>query len=304
MKDLLPEYAAGSLPEPQRRQVDCHLAGCADCRAELATWLVVAEAAGQVPDPAGPPRRLTAPAAPAMIRVVLSRSSVAAPVGAATPARRPRLRPALVAAEARLVRPAVLVGSALLMALGVVLAAAQPVPGAWSAEIFTVIIPIVAAAGIAGVCAPGRDPLLEVTAATPTSPRLLLLIRVSLVFGYDLVLALTASVGMTAFGDQPTGLNALIMAWLGPMALLCALSLVLAVWLGQDLAVGAALGVWALSVLVDSGQVDPGWLTAVVDAVWSTNPFGAVASVLLVVVAVVISGHGEPVRRARATHLT
>ena len=55
------------------------------------------------------------------------------------------------------------------------------------------VAPIVAAAGVAGTHRSRRDPAAELVAATPTSGRLLLLVRLTLVFGFDLALALAAS---------------------------------------------------------------------------------------------------------------
>jgi uncharacterized membrane protein YqaE (UPF0057 family) len=162
----------------------------------------------------------------------------------------------------------------------------------------------VAAAGVAAAYRPNRDPVFELTAATPTSPRLLLLIRVTLMMGYNVVLAMAASAAVAALGDPSARLDALIVAWLGPMALLSALSLVLAVWLGPEVAVGAALGLWALRVLADTPLVASGWLAALVRAAWSTSPGGALASAALLAVAAIFAGRGEPGRGLRATHLT
>jgi hypothetical protein len=234
-----------------------------------------------------------------MVRAVLSRSAF---IGSVRPAHPPRRLPlALVLAEARLIRPWVIVCSALTMALAGLVAAAHPVPGGWPGGLLALIAPIVGAVGVAVAYTPTRDPVFELTAATPTSPRLLLLIRVTLVFGYDLAIGLVASVAVTAVGAAPGGLRALIVAWFGPMALLCALSMALAVRLGPDIALGAALAVWASRMLVDSPFVDVAWLAPAARAVWSTNPVVVLVSAGLVVVSVIVAGRGEPVRRSRAT---
>ena len=47
MNGLLPAYAAGSLRGADRDRVRAHLAGCARCRADLAAWQVIAEAAAR-----------------------------------------------------------------------------------------------------------------------------------------------------------------------------------------------------------------------------------------------------------------
>jgi hypothetical protein len=208
---------------------------------------------------------------------------------------------ALALAEARLVRISVLVASALVMAFGVVVAA---IPASVDGgDILSLLSPVVAAAGIAGVYGPQRDPAFEVVAATPTSPRLILLTRIALVFGYDLVLALAASGAMAAAGADPAGMRALIVAWLGPMALLSALSLVLVVWVGPDVAVVVAVALWSLRVLADGLLADTPRLLGLVHAAWSTNLATGLVTVALVAVALIAVGRGEPVRRSRATHL-
>ena len=42
--DALAEYAAGTQPGPARATVQAHLARCPSCRADLASWTMVAAA--------------------------------------------------------------------------------------------------------------------------------------------------------------------------------------------------------------------------------------------------------------------
>jgi hypothetical protein len=294
MRELLAEYAAGTLDPAQRTKVADHLAGCTDCCAELAGWAALAAAAGPVPGPAD------VPSGPDLVYRVMVRSMQSEPPALR---RRSRFSWALALAEVRLLRLPVLVASALVMALGVVLAAMHAPADGWAGDILALVAPIVAAVGISGVYGPQRDPVFEVVAATPTSQRLILLIRITLVFGYDLALALTASVVVAAVGADAPGLRELVVAWLGPMALLSALCLVLVVWVGADVAMGAALVLWSLRVLAGSMFADVTGLVDVVRAAWATNLATGFAAGALVVVAVILAGRGEPVRRSRATHL-
>src|SRR5688572_10821601 len=113
MKDWLPAYAAGSLRGADRDRVRAHLADCPRCRADLAAWQVIAGAAA--PDD-------TAPDPARVVRAVLTRSAIEGTTGPprdGDPTRRLRHLAALVLAEARLIRLAVPVASALVMALGV-----------------------------------------------------------------------------------------------------------------------------------------------------------------------------------------
>ncbi|MGQ5262839.1 zf-HC2 domain-containing protein [Micromonospora sp. ZYX-F-536] len=290
MKDLLPAYAAGSLSGPDRDRVRAHLADCPRCRADLASWQAIAVAAAPgatPPDPAS------------LVRTVLSRSTIEPIVR--RPPRRVRHLVALVAAEARLIRPAAPIASALVMALGAGLVLLRTTAGA--DLMLSLIAPIVAAAGVAGTYRSRRDPAAELLAATPTSGRLLLLIRIALVFGYDLVLALGASAVLTATGAAGAdGLNELVGAWLGPMALLSSVSLLIAVFLGPDTALGAAVGLWAVRVLAGGVLIPDDWLAWSIIGVWSTNAPVLLASAALAIVAVAISGRGEPHGGGRATH--
>jgi len=290
MNELLPEYAAGTLDPARRAEVEAHLRGCAGCRADLAGWAGLAAAARVGP--------AEAPAGPDLVYRVMVRSAL---TGSHQVARRFSL--ALIPAEARLLRLPLLLASALVMAVGMVLAVLQTATSARSSEILALVAPIVAAAGISSVYGPQRDPAFEVVAATPTAQRLILLIRIVLVFGYDLLLALGASGVVVAAGADAPGLRALVVAWLGPMALLSALCLLLVVWVGPDVAIGVALALWCLRVLAGEVFTEFAWLDTAVRALWSTNLRTASAVAVLVLLAILLAGRGEPVRRSRATNL-
>jgi hypothetical protein len=244
-----------------------------------------------------------------VVRAALTRSALEGlpePRGDAGPVRRLRYLGALVVAEARLIRPAVPIASAAVLALGVVMVLFRAVADV--GLVLALIAPIVAAAGVAGTCRSRRDPAAELIAATPTSGRLLLLVRIALVFGYDLALTLAASAVLSVAGAaQAAGLAALVGAWLGPMALLCALALLVAVRFGPDVALGAAAGVWAVRVLAGGALVDDAWPARYIVRAWSTNAPVLTASAALAVVAIVLAGRtglsgGEPGGRWRATN--
>jgi hypothetical protein len=227
------------------------------------------------------------------VRAALTRSALEGPVERdGHPIRR---HAGLVIAEARLIRLPVPIASALVMALGVALISLQA--GA-AGLMLSLVAPIVAAAGVAGTYRSGKD---ELIAATPTSGRLLLLIRLALVFGYDLVLAVAASVTLTATGTAgTTSLDALVGAWLGPMALLSSLSLLIAVRLGPDVALGVAVGLWALRVLAGGVLAHDGWVARLVVQAWSTTPPVLIASAAIAVVAIAV--RSEPGKGRRATY--
>ncbi|MBL7258609.1 zf-HC2 domain-containing protein [Paractinoplanes lichenicola] len=283
MKDHLPAYAAGVLDAAESARVSEHLADCPDCRADLAAWQSIATAA--------PPARLSPPDPARLVRTVLTRSATE-PVRESGRPRRLRHLAALLLAEARLIRPAVPIASALVMALGVAVVLLQPVAGS-AGLVLSLIAPLVAAAGVAGTYRAGP----ELIASLPTSGRLLLLVRLALVFGYDLVLATAASAVLAA-----GSLHTLIAAWLGPMALLASLSLLVAVRFGPDVALGVAVGLWSVRVLAAGVLLPDGWPARFIVASWSTTAPVLAVSAAAAIVAVAVPGRGEPGGGRRATH--
>jgi hypothetical protein len=197
----------------------------------------------------------------------------------------------LLAAQLRLVRLSVWTASLLVMGLGVVMAMVQAgtaVPGA----VLAIVAPFVAAAGIAAVCGRERDPGWELTSSTVTSPRVVLVARVTLVFGYDLGLALVASVVLAGVGVDPPGLASLAGAWFGPMALLSSLCLLLSVAVGTTAAVTVTLALWVTRLLAPVLAADTGWLTPVargIESLWTTNLLTCLLAVALVGAALAVA---------------
>jgi hypothetical protein len=153
----------------------------------------------------------------------------------------------LLCAQVRVVRQEIWVASSLVMTLGVIVTLATRGP-AVSHETLTMVLiaPLVAAAGLAFIYGPGVDPALEIELATPTSPRLVLLARLVLVFGFDLVLGLVGSLALALLRPD-ISLWPLVMAWLAPMTFLSALSLLISV-ISSDPEAGAliSLVLWAI----------------------------------------------------------
>ncbi|MEU8268141.1 hypothetical protein AB0B89_13320 [Sphaerisporangium sp. NPDC049002] len=232
-----------------------------------------------------------------IVRSVLLRSVLEG--GVPPPGPRPMRARALLWAEARVVPRAVWLASALVMAAGVGFVLAQ---GHAAEPVMALVVPLVTGIGMAGVYPPTRDEAFEVVAVTPTSPRVLLLARMTLVLGYDLALALLASAGLSLTASTPAGLGRLIMVWLGPMALLAALGLLLSVCWNPEGAIGVALVAWILYALTFT----PWSLARGVRVFWAAEPVTlavilALAAVLGVA-AVIAAGRNEPIRRTRATH--
>jgi hypothetical protein len=282
------EFVAGALGEPERARVADHVAGCRACATELAAWRATARALREgVPEPPGQE----------LVAGVLRRAALAPP----RPVTRPswRLAPQLVRTQVRLVGRGVWIASMLVMGLGAVLTLVSMRTSAVPGQVLALVAPVVAAGGVAGLYGPARDPGHEIVASTPAHPRLILLARLTLVVGYDVALALLASAVLALLGRDTVGLMSLVGAWLGPLALLTALSLVVGVRFGPDIAMAAALGLWALRLL-DGTQLVSGIraVTAPVAAIWSTRPLTfAIAAVLCAAGLVLADGRIRVARR-------
>ena len=134
----------------------------------------------------------------------------------------------LLRAQARVVRGEIWLASLLVMALGVVVTLTQADPGASGSHMpLAVFAPIAAAIGIAYLYGPEVDPPLEIALATVVPPRLVLLARLALVFGFDLLIGLAASLTVTLLRTD-LSLWPLVQTWLVPMTFLSALAFCLA----------------------------------------------------------------------------
>lgn len=169
--------------------------------------------------------------------------------------------------QARVVRQEIWLASALVMALGllVALAGRAGLP-------LTLAAPLVAALGIAFLYGPDDGGLLEVELVAPAAAQLVLLARLALVFAFNLLLGLAASAalalllggpgpgnpivggpGLAGGGPNDAGLAgggpgfwALVTSWLAPMACLSALAFCLAALFSDpNLSAVICLVLWA-----------------------------------------------------------
>ena len=194
----------------------------------------------------------------------------------------------LIRSQARVIQPEIWLATALVMTLGVfvTLATAQPHVTIESLP-FVYIAPIVAAIGLAFLYGPGLDPASEIEVATPTSPRLVFLIRLMLVFGFNLGLGLIH----TDFSVWP-----LIDSWLTPMACLSALTVMCSV-LFVDPLISTAAGSLAWGIFVSQQFIERTavpWLTYLPNlASAEARPFLYGLALTLSVVALWLSGREE-----------
>jgi hypothetical protein len=148
----------------------------------------------------------------------------------------------LMRSQARIVSGGIMLASLLVMALGAFVAAIMTIPN--GSTPLALIAPLVAAMGIAFIYGEDVDPPLELLLTTPVSPRLVLLARMALVFGFDLLLGVAASLALVALRSEWT-FGALVALWLAPMTFLSALALFTSTLLKDTLAgVAMSLFIW------------------------------------------------------------
>jgi hypothetical protein len=145
-------------------------------------------------------------------------------------------------AQIRIVRNAIWLSSALVMVLGVLVTVITYSPTVGS-TVLMMVTPLVAALGIAFIYGEDIDPPTELLLSTPVSPRLVLMARMALVFGFDLTLGLLASLAAALTTD--ISFMPLVMAWLAPMAFLSMLAFLMSVIFNDPLAsVLISMGIW------------------------------------------------------------
>lgn len=177
---------------------------------------------------------------------LIRRLELALPAEEANPLRT-RLQWAywLLRAQARLVRHEIWSGSLFVIVLGVLVTLAA----GRSALPFVLIAPLVAAVGVAFLYGAGSEPTLEIELATPVSPRFVLLARLSLLFGADLLLGLAGSIILSLLRVE-ISLWPLVLAWLAPMAFLSALALLVSLLFFEPLlGVLVSMALWSIQAV-------------------------------------------------------
>lgn len=282
----LPAFLNRTLDAAEMSAVRAHLAACPACRRELAEWEAIASAAGLLA--AAPPP-------------VLVPTAVWTAIGDVRPAGQPvrsAWRPALLAwqvllGQIPLVRGAIWTASAVTMFAGCLVAVLLS-NAVEAGLVLAMVAPLVAAMGVAFIYGPENDPGLELSLATPTPPQLVLAARLTLVYGFDLALAVLAALVLAVQGG--TDLVPLISLWLGPMLFLSALTLVLSLLWGSAVAIVATMALWLLrlSVALDAGRsLELGVFTELGETFWRRTPLLIALTVLLLLVALVCAPRQE-----------
>ncbi|MEN3538649.1 zf-HC2 domain-containing protein [Microbispora sp. ZYX-F-249] len=299
--ELLPDYAAGVLANPAA--VEAHVRTCAECAAEAESWGKVRSAV------AGRAAAVAAPT-PSVFAAIRER------IGAAGPSATPRPHPVpeyavpryagevgrrpwrralgLLTRQWTLVRWPVWVVSVAALVIGGVVAA-RVSPAGLAPQVLAAVIPLAAALAVAGACGSDREPVGELVAATPTSPRVVLLARLTLVLGVIGAGSLLVTLALAPL-EPVAGLLGLTAAWFGPLVPLSALSFTLSVLWRPSVGVGAATALWLLRLLAMTGALDRA-VAAAVERLCTPGAGVLTGAAALVAVAVLLSPR-LPHRRA------
>lgn len=121
---------------------------------------------------------------------------------------------------------------------------------ATEAPIVPLLAPAVAGVAVAFAYGAGADPAYEIARTMPTSARMILLLRVSVVFLTNAILGVAASLAVPSLGE-------VTMLWLLPMVAISLLGLAVAVVShSATIGGGAALAVWSAIVLINEVRND------------------------------------------------
>ena len=250
INDLLPQFAAGSLDERLLGEVSLHLETCQECQADLRFWTALsAEIHAQN-------QRLSLPdsLAAEVLKQFQPEREQTKKVAGFQWKQAIRRGIDLLRIQAPLVRRELWPASVIVILIGVAVAYLLG-----NALVIRLLAPMVAAASLAVLYGPENDPAIELTLSCPTSQRQVLLARVALVFSYNLVLGLFASLALK-FLIPPGLFGSVILSWLGPMAFLSTAALLLSIWVGTNNAITLTYIAWIGQFLPDLQlQLITGW---------------------------------------------
>jgi hypothetical protein len=229
-EEQLIRYAANQLGESERLEFEKHLAGCADCQADLPLWQALANEV-----------TASASAVPAPVHVA---DSVLEAIHAPSKLTRAfKSMAQLLRMQLILMHSELWIGSAALMFIFLAMALIVA-----RVEVLHFFIPLIAAGTVTLIYGSEHDPAAELTFATPISPWKILLARLTLVSAYNAFLALCATFVLLLI-LPPQAFGELILGWLAPMTFLSALALLLSLWIGTSNALFISYSLWAAQYL-------------------------------------------------------
>jgi hypothetical protein len=247
--DFLPAYLNQQLDEGLTRWVREHLTSCETCRLELAGWEAIKGAANQVfaltPGPSihlmqQVWEKIDAPAETQVNRLWF-------------PFHTLRQLWLVFRSQIPLLHKSIWVVSGAVCFLGLVLTLLmEPQTLAqkhFAGNLLSLFIVVVGASGSAFIYGSSIDPGFELTIATPTPIRLVMLCRMALVLGYNFLLGLLVSAAFAGvYGGSLWGFMQL---WLEPLFFLSSLCLAISLFIGSTFALLCTAVIEALQFIPD-----------------------------------------------------
>ncbi len=282
---LLPAYVNGTLEQQSADRVHTHLLQCGTCQHECASWQALRDAA-----------QFAVASAPTPSMNIMS--SVWAKIDAA-PRKVSPLQWFLnhillhfwliLKAQVRIIHRSIWIASALVILFGGILASialsSSTAHNHWQqiTLFLSLITTVTAASGSAFIYGIENDAGLELTLATPTSIRFVMLSRLVLVVGYDFTLSFIVSLAMSLiFGGS---LWDIMQLWVGPMLLLSSITLVLSLLIGSWLAMLVSFILELIQALPLSLTQHMPMLQMANPVTWQTNPTMLLLAVLFILFA-------------------
>jgi hypothetical protein len=254
-KEQLAWYVNDTLPPQQREAITEHLRYCADCRYEVEQWSRT-KTAIQLADAEQPllrtmlfsaiEQRLDTNTPTARVRAIVTRAWQNLLV-------RTRYYSEILWTQARQIRVDLLWSPLLLLLISPSLIMLgyhiHTLSSLLNLQAF--LSALLIALGMAFLYGQEIDPAYEMIQATPTEPALLLLLRGSIVFSYNVLINLLALLPLLL--THPGGLQLtpqwILGNWLAPLCCLAAISLLLSIVLNARVALCVCLLLWGLRAL-------------------------------------------------------
>lgn len=283
--DLLPAYVNGRLDQASTGRVQEHLLRCETCQFELSTWEAIRDAS-----------QFAMASEPLPSAQVLDQVWAKIDAPATRKASTHRWSPGYLLLhlwlvfkkQVGIIHKSIWIASAMAMVFGCILVLVA-ISGDHShlrdAQLLLALFAsVIGASGVAFIYGAENDVGFELTLSTPTSIRIVMICRMILVVGYDLLLSAIASTILAlSYGGGPWEI---IQLWLGPMLLLASISLALSLMVGSVIALLFSLileATQALPTYMEKGLIG---LQLARPDLWQTNPTIVLLAVLFFVFAI------------------
>jgi len=269
--DLLPAYVNGRLDQASAGRVQEHLLQCETCQFELSTWEAIRDAS-----------QFVMASAPLPSSQILDQvwAKIDAPATQEVVTR--RWSPGYMLLHLWLVfkkqigiiHKSIWIVSAMVMVFGCILvlvATSGDHSHIRDAQLLLALFAsVIGASGAAFIYGAENDVCFELTLLIPTSIRIVMICRMVLVVGYNLLLsALASTILALSYGGGPWEI---IQLWLGPMLLLASISLAISLMVGSVIALLFSLileATQALPTYMEKGLIG---LQLAHPELWQTNP--------------------------------